>query len=728
MVAGALTGHAGGASIRSVILANSTLVYLLLLPLAIANLEIENRATWRCWWQGPSRSRSSRPASVSWRSPGHFGSATVEGTSTTLTYYEPTANWLIMVTIFGLLAMLLIGARPPRWALLGSPLLIASLVLSYRRSFWIAGLLGLVLVVILASSLNSRRMLLPIALLIAAAMLGLGTTNLQSSGSPIVRRAASILPSKIEASREDRYRLDERANVLGAIDEHPLTGLGVAVPWSADFAPLSVEHPNGREYVHFAALWYWLKLGILGLIAYVGILLASGLLAWRVWQGAIEPWARAYGLATLCALVGLAVIETTASFTGVDIRFTALLSVQLGVLMQMARGLATPIETPRLSHGPGDPQSRRMIWLSRRGCSDEGGVKTAQRQCADRGRATRHEAGDRIGFGALHVEEPKAGRCPGVHRSGERGAARAADAKCEEVDFARCQPARTHSCDGRQVDRQGERGIGFADDEPAGTGGAQRVADPAPVVALVSRNRVGGRDHRQRDETQPDSDRQPRAGGPGGGQAQRQERGDWNPDEDHVSPIEDVDDVDRRQHQWQRYAGDGEHGHVPSGSSFALPAPAQKQCGGAAASSAGEHGREDLDRAVEADQELLDRLGQPRRERGPFDPAHVAVGELAQRQRHERQSHDRDRRDGRSRPPPTKAHRKDQHLGDRAGRPRSSGSGEPGSTPPPRTRGAARWALPAHAASRRPSPRPAGSAARRREPPASSSTSARSRP
>ena len=344
MLAGALTGHAGGASVRSVILANSTLVYLLLLPLAIANLQIGTRRLALLVAGGVALAIVKAFLGLV-EIAGHFGVATVEGTTTTLTYYEPTANWLIMVAIFGLLAMLLIRVRPPRWALAGSPLLLASLVLSYRRSFWIAGVLGLVLIVMLASSPSSRRMLIPMGLLLAAAIWGLGTTNFQTSNSPIVRRAASTLPSKIESSREDRYRLDERANVLGAIGEHPLTGLGLAVPWSADFAPLSVEHPGGREYVHFAALWYWLKLGILGLAAYLGILLANGLLAWRVWRSALEPWTRAYGLATLCALLGLAVIETTASFTGVDIRFTVLLSVQLGVLMQLARGSAAS-QTP----------------------------------------------------------------------------------------------------------------------------------------------------------------------------------------------------------------------------------------------------------------------------------------------------------------------------------------------------------------------------------------------
>ena len=336
MIAGTLTGHDNGVSTRAVVLSNNVLAYLLLLPLAIANLEIDRRQI--AILLGGATALAIVKAGLGLVEVfGHFGVSTVEGTSTTLTYYEPTANWLIMITIFGLLAMLVIRASPPRWMLYASPLLIASLMLSYRRSFWIAAVLGILLVVLLASTSTGRRTLIPVGLLVAAAIWSLGSTNFQSSDSPIVRRAASIVPSKIESNVEDRYRLDERANVLGAIGEHPLTGLGLSVPWTAGFATLSVEHPGGRGYVHFAALWYWLKLGILGLFAYVAMLIASALLAWRVWRAPIEPWARAFGLAMLCGVVGLAVIETTAPFTGVDPRFTTLFAVQLGLLLQLSQ-------------------------------------------------------------------------------------------------------------------------------------------------------------------------------------------------------------------------------------------------------------------------------------------------------------------------------------------------------------------------------------------------------
>jgi len=200
------------------------------------------------------------------------------------------------------------------------------------------------LAVLLALSPTGRRLLVPAGLLIALAIWLLGSIHFQSQ-SPLVRRATSLAPTSLTANVEDRYRLDERANVLGSIGEHPITGLGIAVPWRAAFRGLSTEHAEGREYVHFAALWYWLKLGILGLIAYVTLLIGVALLAWRVWRRSREPAARVFGLASLCGIAGLAVIETTASFTGVDVRFTVLFGAQVGLLALLAmRAEADPAD------------------------------------------------------------------------------------------------------------------------------------------------------------------------------------------------------------------------------------------------------------------------------------------------------------------------------------------------------------------------------------------------
>jgi hypothetical protein len=335
MVGGVVVGRAAGASLRFAVTSEHVLGYLLLLPIAVANLEIDRRQVTRLL--GGAMVLAIVKAVLGLvEVAGHLGTP-IEGTAT-LTYYEPTANWLIMIAILTCFAAVLARARPPLWMLLGSPLLIACLLLSYRRSFWIGAALGVLLVLMLGTTPVGRRLLVPSALAVAASIWLLGSIHFQSN-IPIVKRLTSLQPAKVEANREDRYRLDERANVEAAIRAHPITGLGATIPWraTARTLPLEGEGGQGREYVHFAALWFWMKIGILGLFAYVGVILASMWLAFWAWRSSHEPLLRAFALASLCGFAGLVAIDTTASFTGVEARFTVLFAAQLGVLAQIIR-------------------------------------------------------------------------------------------------------------------------------------------------------------------------------------------------------------------------------------------------------------------------------------------------------------------------------------------------------------------------------------------------------
>ncbi len=337
MIAGAVTGHSAGVSWRSAILSENVLAYLLLLPLAVCNLKLDRRQVGTALAIAVALAILKGGFGIV-EVLGHYGQS-IEGTST-LTYYEPAANWLIMVALLAIAATVLMRAGPPTWMLVGTPLLIASLVLSYRRSFWIATVLGLLLVLLLGSSPVGRRMLVPSALVVALGILLLSSVHFQAQ-APIVKRVESLNPTSLSTNAEDRYRLDERANVLGEIARHPVSGLGMRVPWEATVQPLSVEHEEGRQYVHFAALWFWLKLGVLGLLAYAAFILGAALLGWKVWRSSPEPLFGAFGLASLAAVAGLVVLETTASFTGIDPRFTVLLSAQVGLLALLASGIST---------------------------------------------------------------------------------------------------------------------------------------------------------------------------------------------------------------------------------------------------------------------------------------------------------------------------------------------------------------------------------------------------
>jgi O-antigen ligase len=351
MAMGVVIGHANNVSISKGIHSENLLIYLLLLPIAVANLDLDREQALRLLG-GLIVLAIIKALLGLVEVGGHLG-VPIEG-HTTLTYYEPTANWIMMIAILTIAASFVIRHRPPTPFIAAFPVLIAALVLSYRRSFWIGAVLALLLVLMLGLSPSTRRLLAPTIVFIVVAIWLAGSVHFQSgsqSQSPIVNRVQSLVPSKLTTNVEDRYRLDERANVLAEIRAHPITGLGMLVPWSASTRPLSIEHPQGRLYVHFAALWYWLKLGILGLIAYVGLLLSMAVLSWRVWRGSREPFVRAYGLASLAAVAGLAVVETTGSFTGVDARFTILFAAQLGGLVLLVRGNrdapAVPSAKPR---------------------------------------------------------------------------------------------------------------------------------------------------------------------------------------------------------------------------------------------------------------------------------------------------------------------------------------------------------------------------------------------
>jgi O-antigen ligase len=217
----------------------------------------------------------------------------------------------------------------------GTPLLVLSLALSFRRSFWIGAALGILLVFLLGSRPLGRRIAV-----VAVALLGLAawTVSLQpvQTETPIVERARSLEPSKVESNAQDRYRLDELRNVTAEIRKEPITGLGLGGQWAATH-PLGIEHPNGRGYTHVVAFWWWMKLGILGLIAYLSLMGTMLAMGWQVWRRSADPLQSAAGLAIFCGLLALAVVETVGSFTGIDPRFTALVGGVAGLLAVMRR-------------------------------------------------------------------------------------------------------------------------------------------------------------------------------------------------------------------------------------------------------------------------------------------------------------------------------------------------------------------------------------------------------
>lgn len=252
-----------------------------------------------------------------------------------LTYLEPTINWLSITVILVVVARILQRERPPLWLIAVGLLSCASLLLSYRRSFWIAVIVALLIVIVVGLEGRRWQTLLPVVIIVVfASWLTLGTGAVGELQGPIAERALSLNPTKLQHDPQDSYRIGERRNVIAEIEDHPFTGLGLAVPWIARY-PLSIDRPFSRSYVHFGALWWWLKLGLLGFLAYLAVMGSSIWASFLVWREQSEAWFRAFGLAMLGSVIGLVMAETTASFTGVTPRMSAVFATAVGIVAAM---------------------------------------------------------------------------------------------------------------------------------------------------------------------------------------------------------------------------------------------------------------------------------------------------------------------------------------------------------------------------------------------------------
>jgi O-antigen ligase len=250
----------------------------------------------------------------------------------TITYYEPTANFVLIIASTTIIAAFLTRATLPWWANIALPLMAAALILSFRRSFWAAAAVAIVLVILLTSGVQGRRLVIPALGIVAAAVfLASGVRAGTVIYGPVAERFRSLEPESLTSNREDRYRIDEFRNVSREIELHPITGIGLGVPWTLRFA-VGVGDRAAQGYTHVAALYFWLKLGLIGLFSYAAIMVAGLIGAFRVWKSHADPRIRAAGLACFGSIAGLVVAETTATWTGADYRFNVVLGVLLGWL------------------------------------------------------------------------------------------------------------------------------------------------------------------------------------------------------------------------------------------------------------------------------------------------------------------------------------------------------------------------------------------------------------
>lgn len=270
------------------------------------------------------------------------GLSAAAGNDPGLTFYEPAGNLFLLAFLLTVVAALASRVPLSIWMRLVGVLAFLSLLFAFRRTFWLAGVLCIVLVLLAASGRVGRRLAIPAAFLVAGAVfLGLQSGVASDPSGALATRVQSIDPSKVVRNDQDRYRLTERRNVLAELRAHPLTGVGVGVEWKQRY-PLNFEVTDLQYYSHTAVLWHWLKYGAMGPLMYLWLIVAAALSGLRIFRRSTDRVVACAGLGAGAALIGLAVVELASTVIGPDLRGGMVAGVLLGLLAVAERGLGVP--------------------------------------------------------------------------------------------------------------------------------------------------------------------------------------------------------------------------------------------------------------------------------------------------------------------------------------------------------------------------------------------------
>jgi O-antigen ligase len=213
-----------------------------------------------------------------------------------------------------------------------------SILLTYERTFWVATVLGMVVVALRAGRIQRRRALFwgPTAVVIVLAALA-------AAGPSDLAAARERLLSLSQYSNDDsvRYRVVETRHVVNAIDLHPWTGsgLGAQIWWGR---PWQQVPPSYNWYAHNGYLWLIWKIGL------PAALLLFALIGWAVVSRAPpneDPSLRWIRIGAQSALLVLLVSSITfPSFNALSI--TVAMGVLTAIALTPRLGSAAPRELP----------------------------------------------------------------------------------------------------------------------------------------------------------------------------------------------------------------------------------------------------------------------------------------------------------------------------------------------------------------------------------------------
>ena len=120
-----------------------------------------------------------------------------------------------------------------------------------------------------------------------------------------------------------RYRVAEWHEAFAQIEAHPLTGIGLGNSITFTNPMYSPDYNTygftfSTYYIHNSYIWFALKLGILGALIFVSLLVRVCWLAYRGQRDTSDPRARMVLLAALGSLIAVLILSTTGPHLNID--------------------------------------------------------------------------------------------------------------------------------------------------------------------------------------------------------------------------------------------------------------------------------------------------------------------------------------------------------------------------------------------------------------------------
>ena len=192
------------------------------------------------------------------------------------------------------------------WPLLAIALL--ALAASLVRGYYVALVVGLVYLLFVIRTHQRMRLLAGVVAVLV--VMGAGVALVQPALlQSVVRRATAVTALN---DPNIQYRLIENHDVWSQVKAHPAEGNGLGTGYVFDFSRFGVA-PYVKYYIHNNYLWFWQRMGLIGLGLFAWFVAAFLFGRHRLPEGALrdDPWLAGLVIGTRPMIVAL----LTASIT-----------------------------------------------------------------------------------------------------------------------------------------------------------------------------------------------------------------------------------------------------------------------------------------------------------------------------------------------------------------------------------------------------------------------------